>query len=111
MKFVLSELTATLIADIRSSPTYFAPCPLCSFLNDQMPRQIIGPSAYRARYDHRWRITRCCALSETDESFDTEADAAKWWQIRRRELRPDIATSNRQALTLHRLSEAQLEPL
>lgn len=111
MKLILSELVADLTADIRSSPTYFAPCPLCSFLNGQMPMQIIGPSAYRARHDDRWRITRCCALSKTDESFAIEAQAAGWWSVRRRELRPDLATANRQALTLERLSAANLDSI
>jgi hypothetical protein len=112
MKLIISELAATLTADIRKSPTYFPPCPLCSSLSPNLIEPVIvAPSAYRQRRGGYWRITRCCPLSDTTMRFESEGAACRWWREKRLEACKWPAVENRRALTLERLEFAGLEAL
>lgn len=103
-------LAATITADLRSRAAFLPYCPLCSFVAVHGSPDILrGPSHREHRGAHK--LDGCCLLSETDEQFDSAADAAAWWRRKRLEPVRDIATDRRRLNTIRKLALRNLEPI
>ncbi len=99
-----------LTADLRSRAAYLPMCPLCSHCGvHDFPDMLIGPSL--RQFGDRVKVVWCCAYSEPDGYFDSEAEASQWWRQRRTESHPDLATNQRRLLTLARLKDRNLEAI
>lgn len=114
-------LTATLSADIRARASFLAYCPNCSHLGvTDFPDTLKGPSHRHkplkpSLHYPKGRILRklvkCCSLSDTDQEFDGEADAAAWWRSKRQQPLVCAADEARRVRCLERLAAAGMEPI
>ncbi len=104
------SLFATLTAELRASPSYIAPCALCSFLEIPDAQNIIvSPSLHRR--SHGFSLIRCCRMADGCPNFDTAEQVAQWWRVERQQPLAEIALENRRKSTLAKLARANLEPL
>lgn len=114
-------LTATLSADMRARASWLPFCPLCSHAGvTDFPDTLKGPSHRQkplkpSEHYPEGRVLRklvkCCSLSDTDQEFDSEADAASWWRSKRLQPLACVADEARRVRTLARLSDKGLEPI
>ncbi len=116
----MSTIAAKITSDLRSRANYLPPCPLCSHTQVQdFPDSIRGPShrtkTLKATHRRPERIihrqTSCCALSTTEQDFESEADAARYWAWKRQQPLPDTASEMRRLRTLERLERGGWEAL
>ncbi len=103
-------IAAQLSADLRAKASYMPPCALCSHIGvEGYPDQITSPRLREFRGE--WKIDHCCALSRTEHIFETAADAAAWWRVKRKETLPNVANDARRRSTLKKLALKSLEPI
>lgn len=101
---------ASLTSDLRARASYLPFCPLCSNIGvDGYPDSLTGPTLRQFRGQSK--IVACCALSATEEAFDTPASASAWWRAARLQTHRDPATDSRRLNTLAKLAAANLEPI
>lgn len=114
-------LTATLPADMRARASFLAYCPNCShigvidspdILRGPSHRQKpLKPSVHYPEGRILRKLVKYCSLSDTDQEFDSEADAASWWRSMRQQPLACPADEARRVRTLERLAAADLEPI
>ena len=100
------DVGAVYSVEQRSRFNFLPACPLCSFPE----RRIIMAPILVPVGDH-YIIQACCRLSEFEDRFYEQAEAAAAWRQRRLEPMESIALENRRRSTLARLTAANLEPI
>lgn len=105
------SLAAKAIDDIRSRASFMPYCHQCSFLSHaELGADLLrGPSLRRFR--DKVKVLWCCQISFTEQTFDSEADAAAWWREKRQEVLPSASAEARRKLNLERLSSKGYEPI
>lgn len=115
------KLSALLSADIRARASFLGYCPMCSVVGVRdFPDTLIGPRhrSITLRANHArekdvtiFKLSACCAMSRTDQTFESEAEAASWWAEKRQQPVKDPALDSRRRNVLAKLAAASLEPI
>ncbi len=111
----LASRFAAMRAELRASPCYLPPCPLCSIIgHDDVPDSLVQPFAMRSRRTARWAIAHKCPLSPSGVGpwCDTEQEAAAWWRDVRRNAPLGVSEAARRELNLARMTAEwnEIEP-
>ncbi len=110
----LASRFAAMRAELRASPGYLPPCPLCSCIgHDDTPDIIRTPFITKGRRSGLWSVHHKCELipSGVGPWFDTEVQAARWWRDARLNGKLGASSDARRALNLERLTEKEWEPV